>query len=606
MQISDFLFLFALLGCVGLFVLCLHGFAGFVDESFYPTIALRLINGDSLVKDEWHLSQFSSLFLYLPVRLWLAVKGSTDGMVFFLRCVYAGIHTACATGIYLFFRKHGIWAVLAAVLFCTQTPMQIINLSYNSLFALFLIAGCLLLLTIHEKQKPILYILTGLVYACACVCNPLFCAVFAVYCIACLILRYRSCDFHKQNILLANKKRRKENKKERPLPQNKPAHGIFFSKKAFLLFAIGIAITAVMCLVFFFVTGGTLSDFLQNFKHLLTDTEHGIFRFPLEGLWDKIKSVAIAFNTISFGLFFLPIPLLVALIADKKRKNASHITIYLVVSLVFAVFYTAGVAVAVMSGEGDIHFFSLPFYLLSSVCYILTSNKNKKLFYGIWVPSAIGALAQHMASNLALMAIGWVLAIGNIAGVFFVRDLLKELQSERKDCKKVLRRIICITLCCGLGLQIAFQSISLFFRYYPDKEEKQMIENGPYENLYIDKRYYGTYKQSLADLDKIKTISNENDPILILSDMTWLYLYIDRPFGSYSAWQLSFEPKRLRTYYELNPEKTPKYIYISAVIPRSNYGVSFKDAEFRADVMKEMFRCKEEKLSRGILLTVIE
>ncbi|MBR6779387.1 MAG: hypothetical protein IKM24_00010 [Clostridia bacterium] len=603
-KMCDIIFLFSLLGCAVLFLFCLHGFAGFVDESFYPTAALRLINGDSLVADEWHLSQFSSLFLYLPVRLWLAINGSADGMVFFLRCLYACIHLLCATGIYLFFRKHGIWAVVAALLFCTQTPMQIINFSYNSLFALFLTAGCLLILTIYENQKPLHYILAGMVYACACVCNPLFCVIFVIYCIACPIIKYRNSDFHRQNIILSNKRRRKENKKERALPQKKAAHDIFFSNKAFQLFGIGIGITVVVCLVFFFATGGTLSAFAANFKHLLTDSEHGVFKFPLEGLWDKTKNVATAFNTISFGLFFLPIPLFVALIADKKRKNATHITVYLAVTLALSVFYTAGVSVAVMHGEGDVHFFSLPFYLLSSVCYILTEKKNKTLFYCIWIPSAVGAFAQHMASNLALMAIGWVLAIGNIAGVFFVKDLLCELKTEKVECKKVLQHSIRIILCFGIVLQIAFQSISLFYRYYPDKDEMQMIENGPYEQLYISRRYYGTYRQSLDDLDKIKAKSNEDDPVLILSDMTWLYLYIDRPFGTYSAWQLSFEPHRLEAYYELNPEKIPRYIYISAVVPRSDYGVSFKMAEDKAFVMQEMFDCKQEKLSRGILLTV--
>lgn len=605
-KMSDIIFLFSLLGCAVLFLLCLNGFAGFVDESFYPTAALRLINGDSLVADEWHLSQFSSLFLYVPVRLWLAVKGTTDGMVFFLRCLYACIHLLCATGIYLFFRKHGVWAVVAAVLFCTQTPMQIINLSYNSLFALFLTAGCLLLLTIYEKQKPLHYILAGLVYACACVCNPLFCVVFVLYCIAWPIIKYRNSNFHRQNIIISNKRRKKENKKERALPQKCAVYDTFFSQKAFLLFGIGIAAIAVVCLIFFFATGGTLSAFSQNFRHLLTDTEHGVFKFPLEGLWDKAKDVATAFNTISFGLFFLPIVLFVALIADKKRKNAAHKTVYLAASLALAVFYTAGVSVAVMRGEGDVHFFSLPFYLLSCVCYILTTNKNKKLFYCIWIPSAIGAFAQHMASNLGLLAIGWVLAIGNIAGVFFMKDLLGELQTEKAECKKALQKSIRVILCLGLILQLAFQSISLFYRYYPNKDNMQIIENGPYENLYISRRYYGTYQQSLADLDKIKERSSEDDPVLILSDMTWLYLYIDRPFGTYSAWQLSFEPERLEAYYELNTEKTPKYIYISAVLSRSDYGVSFKMAEDKAVVMEEMFNCRQEKLSRGLLLTVME
>ncbi|MBR3955663.1 MAG: hypothetical protein IKJ63_09350 [Clostridia bacterium] len=211
-----------------------------------------------------------------------------------------------------------------------------------------------------------------------------------------------------------------------------------------------------------------------------------------------------------------------------------------------------------------------------------------------------------MASNLLLWAIGWVLAIGNIAGVFFVKDLFYELKDEKEEIRTVLQKTSCTLLCMGCCLQLIFNLAVFCFAKISTQEESKQITHGPYENLHISNRFYGTSELSLRDLDKIKDRSNEDDPVLILSDMTWLYLYIDRPFGTYSAWQLSFEPERLEAYYELNPEKTPKYIYISAVIPRLNHGVSFKMAEDKATVMKEMFNCKEEKLSRGILLTVIE
>ena len=76
------------------------------DETHYATVPFRLINGDSLVQHEWHLTQFASLFSYLPVRIWMAIKGSADGIFVFLRCVYLTIHTSVAVLIYRFFKQY--------------------------------------------------------------------------------------------------------------------------------------------------------------------------------------------------------------------------------------------------------------------------------------------------------------------------------------------------------------------------------------------------------------------------------------------------------------------------------------------------------------------
>ena len=84
---TNFLFIIALLS-----VLFLHIIFAFIipfgyDESCYATIPFRLINGDSLVQDEWHLTQFASLFSFLPVYIWKVIEGSADGIFIFLRSI---------------------------------------------------------------------------------------------------------------------------------------------------------------------------------------------------------------------------------------------------------------------------------------------------------------------------------------------------------------------------------------------------------------------------------------------------------------------------------------------------------------------------------------
>ena len=68
---------FMLLGLTAVFFCwrCRYGFAE-ADEAFYPTIAYRLTQGDRLLVDEWHMSQLSSVLLYLPVLLFTRLTGS--------------------------------------------------------------------------------------------------------------------------------------------------------------------------------------------------------------------------------------------------------------------------------------------------------------------------------------------------------------------------------------------------------------------------------------------------------------------------------------------------------------------------------------------------
>ena len=57
-----------------------YGF-GSEDEPFYLTIAHRLVKGDGLISEEWHLSQLSAVLLYPIMKLYLAVAGTTEGIL---------------------------------------------------------------------------------------------------------------------------------------------------------------------------------------------------------------------------------------------------------------------------------------------------------------------------------------------------------------------------------------------------------------------------------------------------------------------------------------------------------------------------------------------
>lgn len=569
------------------------------DETFYFSVPLRLINGDSLIQDEWHLTQFSSLFLYLPVYLWMKIKGSTDGIIVFMRVLYLLIHTVTSLGIYKFFRKYGICACAAVAIFYTQVPYTNLTVCYVSLFALFFILLTMLLFMIYNKQNNYLFVCVGICYGACCVCSPLTCFFYPIYIAFCMIWHKKRTVRVKGDKKLTNTTVRtdKNNLIEQKTPDStKENLNIFFNTKAVLLFSAGIGIVAAISILFYIATGGMLTAIFDNFKYMLSSSEYSVYFFQ------KLVKIVESYNKLTFNLPFLLPLLFIFLFFDKKRQNLAHRLIYLIWSFALCVMFVICMLLSIKK-EDSVMALVLPIALFSTVCYILTENKNRAMFYCMWVPGAIGAVGQFLSSLTIYAALGFAVIPCALVGMVFVSDFVKELRadfgSHKKDRKRKSKFCAGIVLI-SFSIQIFLNCfVYLYFSLYESdmlnfNSEIVCVSEGPLAGVYASKRKYTDYSKTIDDLNVIKSLSTPEDPVLILSNETWEYLYIDRPFAMYSAFYLSagFEP--LKQYYDMNPEKAPKYIYI---------GVKNKITSEEME-LKKMFRCKKTTLSNGILLTV--
>lgn len=604
LQKHDYFFIIALIIVLIMHLSCIYGADHFADESFYPTIPLRLLNGDSLVQDEWHVTQFSSLFLYIPVSIWMAIKGSTEGIILFLRYFYLVIHTGASVGIYAYFRKYKAWAIVASMMFYSQVPLRFLSANYHSLLALFLLLFTIALLDIYENERKCSYILAGMFFACCCVCNPFECLVFPVYGIACVIW---ACVYKKHSKI----KNKHPKSKNGTLIEKHKILCKYFSKKAFLRFTSGIAVVGAVSVVFFFATGGTLSGLIENIPNLLDESMHNLTGTPTEALLEKFLITLGHFNSISFGLpFLLPIFFIVILI-DKKRSHSAHKLVYLILSLAFAVFYTVGVTLGALSSSRQLAM-SLPFFIVTLACYILSQNKDKKLFYCMWLPGVVAAFVQYFASNMHL-SIMWTLTISNIAGVFFIKNILEELVQEKGKAKEnnpksfvnTCKVILCICVC----LQLVFQC-TIYVIGRTVKSDYIKLETGPYAGFRLNSQALAQSNGIMDDLDIIKSRTEPDDPVLIISEFSWMYLYLERPFASYSAWMPVLECNRLEAYYSKNPDKIPKYIYVGWVVisdsVTSGHVSKPEIAKLRVERLDEILNFGVEELSNGYLLTVYQ
>ena len=107
------------------------------DEAFYLAVPYRLLQGDALLAQEWHVSQLSGLLLTPVLWLYYLLGGTSEGIILAFRYIYIAVQTLTAIYIYLSFRKDEdratINAIAAACVYLMFVPYNIMALSYNTM-----------------------------------------------------------------------------------------------------------------------------------------------------------------------------------------------------------------------------------------------------------------------------------------------------------------------------------------------------------------------------------------------------------------------------------------------------------------------------------------
>ena len=592
MRKSDSIFLIAVIACLILHCLCIFTPLPYNDEALYPTVPFRFINGDIMLQHEWHTTQFSSVFQHLPVLFWLTFKGSTEGILLFLRILYLIIHTLSTFIIYKFFRNYKLWAVAASMLFYTQVSYRMLTISYATMITLFLLLFSLCLLRFHKKRTSAYLVFAGVCFGACCVCNPLYCILYPIYVVACI----KSNRKLKHNIYCEQDIQTADTIPQKFHPcKNCSA---FFELNSFVLVSVGIGIMAVICIIYFLSTGGSFTTIPNDIKNLFSATEYDI----IVSVKDKFSLTTRLFNEISLNMPFLLPSLYIMLLLDKNRNNNAHKIAYLILSLSFVFLYIYGITSVFLKGEENAFAVPLPLTVFSTVCYILTKKKNQLLFYCMWCPGMVGAFIQYLTSNTNLTAFSLTLVVANIAGVIFIKDFFAELCDDLKLKSKKQIKTYSIILCLAICSQLIFNCFLYQYDRIPNKEEYTQVTYGPLAHFYLNDSYYESYTNSLSDLDIIKSRCQENDPVLITSRMGWMYLYVDQPIAAYSTCLLTLDADLLNSYYAQNPDKMPKYIYVGFA---DTYYKPDRDAAFKkVSILEKMFNCTKEELSMGVLLTV--
>lgn len=513
-----------------------YGFGG-NDEAFYLTIPDRLIRGDALIVDEWHLSQLSGFLLVPFMWIYKIIVGSYEGVILAARFVYVAFHGVISYILYSRLRKYGIISAIAASFFFIYTPYNIMAYSYNTM-GLDLVVLCGIIMGTASFKKKSALIIAGVAFAGAVLCNPYIAAAYVLY-ILCVIVHHiiRKKNY---NFILSTD---------------------LFSVKTFLWFTVGVVGLAAIFLAFILPKTG-ISGIIDNLPYLLTDPEHPQISLSYKAKL-YIKSILNFHEQFSICLKAY-ILMLIVMLFDRKRK--SHRGLYLIISCAAAI-YTYVLIVPNLTST-CYNTAAFPILFIGFTSYCLLKNKPKNIFASMFILGGIYSVAMSFSSNQYFYVIAMALTVSSIAGLVFLAQLLKEMKEspDNFDYPLTIKRtaafgvLLSLTLMCGF--QITIKANHCFWESGMETLTSK-ISSGPAKGIYTTATNKSSYESIYKDI--IGYQSKEEGNILFLTNRTWCYLATDMPYGTLSAWvsgETQSSLDRLKTYYEVNPEKTPQYIYI--------------------------------------------
>ncbi|MBQ6066637.1 MAG: hypothetical protein IJK89_07415 [Clostridia bacterium] len=534
-----------------IFFFLIHFGLQIVDESQYPTIAYRLIRGDRLILDEWHISQFSALLQYIPLRVFTLLTGSVEGVILLYRNLYAFSQLSCSVFIYSRLRGYGYYALVACALFCGYAPYGILSLSYNTM-ALQALALCFVIF-FFCRRNPFTLFFCGVLLACAVIAEPGMALLYALFTVICAVCFLRG--------------------RKGTVPGN--AENLFSG--AWVGVTAGVAVSAAAVTIPCVAVCG-LKDMIAAFPQLFNDPEH---------IYSLGNNSALVPKSTEWFLRAFPLPVLIAfalLIAAAlfKRKSTYRYLIGTLTSIVTA--FTVLYSFTMHFSKLDDSCFSytyrfFPLIPASAVFYILTQKKDSRLL-GAYAAGIVSSLLVDVSSDgsLAMFEAITVIPAVLMAGVFF-EELNREKDAgttgkKNKHKKKRIQSVSTALICLAVlyfsvpTAEAAWQGVNLTTYLIMNSvgrlsELNVKTEEGPYKGIILSKHTSSNYAQVIEDLRYIA--ENTDAPVYVSDRFCLCYLFPGIDCAAYSTWYINDTVDKQIYYWETHPEKVPEYIYVPLV-----------------------------------------
>lgn len=519
------------------------------DEIFYISTVYRFFQGDAMLIDEWNnvqLFAFITYPLYCLIRLF---HHSNDGIVVIFRMAYLLFQAAVSVYCYCRMKHFGWIRILPALFYFVTTPYNINSLSYNTLAFGFVL---LTLVTIScvDDWKIGDSILCGVFTACAVLANPYAILLFIVYGIICAVVSLR-----------------KRKKGQAILP--------VLSFKQYFWMGVGAFLILVLFMLFVF-SRGSLEEILESLTYIVMDSERK------KSFWEKFAKYFIRIFRYYKVLVCVTGILLIIRLADRGKKIASGV--YLAASVCTAIPYI--VYYGFFWEMVGINYMLIPLAFPGLIAYVVSGTKDRRLFYGWYIPGLVYTLMAHFATNTGILTVSASYMIVSAASILLI---WKEMM-EQAD-QKFLRALICALLAVQFTACI-WQRITYVWGDEHLEYLDHQLEEGPLKGIHTSGDNQELYKEVLQDMKDLEL--TVGDRLFVVGIAPWMYLNTDAECAAYSTWETLETDPLIEVYYEIRPEKLPTVIYCYG------YDESILETDFAYEFINRGY--ESHAMRRGMVL----
>jgi hypothetical protein len=558
------------------------------DESFYLTIPYRLINGDSLIVDEWHASQFSALLLYLPMKIFLAVTKSTDGIILFFRILFVICQILVSIYTFLKLKKYNVFAALgSAVFYLLYVPETVNMLDYYtmSLMGFQVIA---LTLFCSDNVGTLKSLFVGIVFGCVVLAQPFNIFVYFIYSMAALIF------------VLVKKKRKVSDFSEK-----------YLNAKTWFLITVGGICVAVVSLIFIF-SRITISDFVANLFNVFGGHDHTLPFVEQTGESDMFSysEIFARLKDLFPKGFIISVIFFALLLIDKYRvqRRLLWLTLGLAVIIVLLVEFFISLKATLIG----ILFIPFILFVATFICLMLVSKKDKNLVM-IFCSGIVYVLFLGMISQ-ALDYVGVIgLVVSNSILTPSFMQLYKEIKNEEattkeeKNGKTAVKVVLCILLCSvcfsnifvGTGIKLSDDSTAQAMGRKISALPNVTVSTGPFKGIKVKQDIAESYEDFLTDIETIKGKSCEK--VLVAGLVPWIYFSFNDVPATFTSWYILAELDLYESYYKNNPDNIPNCIYIPQ---ESFYGKIGQFSEGTETFFMDMFSGEKTEGKMGSIIYI--
>ena len=510
----------ALLLCILFGCLVFHTQYSFCqsDESFYISHVKRLYQGDRLILDEWHPTQF-----YLPILLpfyaaFRAVTGSDEGIIQFFRVIGVLISFISSLVLFLEIKKtnNGFISFCAATLLLLFSRANIAGLSYYNLNLHLSILFFVTLKNANRRQgslATVLSVLCGVLLSLAVLCQP-YTAVLYIG-----VMGY----------LLINKTTRKSG--------------------GFILITVSLmAITYI----FLFLFKGNTDSYITNIQYVLSDPAHN------EGIISSlINIVYVHYKQISVPYCFIVAIVSVWFYYTRRKKEPLtlwHLVCQIILLLIMLI--NPLVQISTYPCYSTVAFISIAAF--PSVVYYF-GKKEKSMMIELYIMGICLAFFWGLGSNTGLdgMIVGY--CISGIAALLLIAGAIRDDMHADNKRKAMLSVFSCL---CVLVLLATFtQRVFGFYRDAPIDQLSTRIEQGPAKGLL-------TTEESASQYNELYEIINEQyekspeATVVHMKLLPWAYLCCEWKCYAPTTWANELNSPRLMEYYGFHDGILPDLVFV--------------------------------------------